>query len=171
MENIKVVAITGTPGTGKTTLAKRIVEKLGMYYLDPNTIIREDPSLVIEHDDGRDTDIIDDERLIKSIVERIKEARETEGKEGLIIDSHLSHYIPKKNIDFCIVLSCDIKELRARLEKRGYNKMKIEENIETETFDEILEEARDEGHYVYNIDTSEKSSEDVLKEAVDIIKS
>ena len=37
---MKVIIISGTPGTGKTTLAKKLAKKLDFEYIDINKIIK-----------------------------------------------------------------------------------------------------------------------------------
>ena len=39
---MKTVVVTGTPGTGKTTIAKKLANKLNFYYVDVNQIISKD---------------------------------------------------------------------------------------------------------------------------------
>lgn len=146
-----IIAISGTPGTGKSTLARKISEKLGYDVLDVNKLLEEDEGLVLEFDRRRDTKVIDTERLNDVLIQKIDETKKA-GK-GLVIDSHLSHMLPKEEVGLCIVLSCDLSVLKERLVERGYNNLKIKENLEAEAFDEILEEARETGHEVLNIKT------------------
>ena len=72
----------------------------------------------------------------------------------MILDSHLSHYLDKKYADLCVVVKCDIAILKKRLEKRGYNKKKIRENLDAEIFYVCLVEAIELGHRVVVVDTS-----------------
>lgn len=146
-----IIAISGTPGTGKTTLAEGLTERLGYHLIDVNAVINEHEELVIENDKERDTKIIDEDGLLKILKEKIEPIKKRE--KGTIIDSHLSHMLDKGTIDVCIVLSCDLNILKKRLEARGYNELKIEENLEAEAFDEILEKAKENGHDVINIRT------------------
>ena len=68
----------------------------------------------------------------------------------------MSHYLPKKYVDLCIVTKCGLKKLKKRLEKRKYNKKKIRENLDCEIFDICLNEAMEKGHKVKIVDTSKK---------------
>ena len=72
----------------------------------------------------------------------------------MIIDSHLSHYLPRKYVDLCIVTKCDIKELNKRLKKKKYNKSKIQENLQAEIFDICLNEAREGKHKIAIVNTT-----------------
>ncbi len=38
---MKVMIVTGTPGTGKTTIAKRMAKKYKAEYIDVNVVIKE----------------------------------------------------------------------------------------------------------------------------------
>ncbi len=149
-----IIAITGTPGAGKSTLAKELAEKTRSTYLDVNELIEAESDFVLEYDELRETKVVDTDKLAMKLKEIIEKHR-SEGK-GLIIDSHLSHHVDKSFIDLCIVLSCDISVLKQRLVERGYSDLKIKENLEAESFDEILEEAREMGHDVLNINSNDQ---------------
>ncbi|VIO93223.1 Hypothetical UPF0101 protein E02H1.6 in chromosome II, putative [Brugia malayi] len=62
---------------------------------------------------------------------------------GYIVDYHGSDFFPERWFDFVFVLRCNNTLLYDRLSARGYNKKKIEENIECEIFGSLLEEAKD----------------------------
>ncbi len=132
------VGITGTPGTGKTSVAKKL-----------------------------DRDIIDLKEFakVKGLGEQKKdfevdvESLKKELPENYWIEGHLAHELP---LDYCIVLRTSPSILRERLEKRDYNDGKISENIEAEAMDLILSQA---SHLkVYEIDTTNKEAEDVAEE-------
>jgi adenylate kinase len=145
------IIVTGTPGTGKTTIAKLIAKKYKLKYIDTNKIIKAN-KLILGYDKKKQTNIVDHKKLAKILVEMIK-------KNGnLVIDGHLSHYIPKKYVNLCIVTKCDIKILKKRLEKRRYSFEKIRENLDCEIFDVILNETIELRHNIYVIDTSDKKS-------------
>jgi len=148
---MKTIIVGGTPGTGKTTLAKRLAKKLNFHYLDVNKII-EKYNISEGYDKKRDTKIIDTKKLNLALTKEIRNFKQS--KEGIIIDSHLSHYLPKKYVDLCIVTKCNLKELENRLKKKKYSKSKIRENLDAEIFDVCLNEAKENGHKVIVIDTT-----------------
>lgn len=144
-----IIAITGTPGTGKTSIAKKLAEEMEYHIIDVNQFIKQHLQLIIERDHARETNIIDEDHLVELLQKHLVE----EHIEDVIIDSHLSHYLPHSLVDICIVLSCDLRILKERLRNRGYNQLKIQENLEAEAFDTILEEAEDEGHTIIHLHT------------------
>jgi len=81
-------------------------------------------------------------------------------KKDTIIDSHITHLLPKKRVDLCIILTCsNLKKLEGRLKERMYSKKKIRENLDAEIFQICLMEAQENGHKVITFDTSKKISQ------------
>ena len=150
---MKIICVTGTPGTGKTTLSKKLAKIMNLYYLDVNKIISK-YKLSERYDRKRKTKVIDTDKLNKKLILEIKNLKYNEKYSGIIIDSHLSHYLPRKYVDFCIVTKCDIKELNKRLKKKKFHQSKIEENLEAEIFDVCLNEAKERKHNVIAADTT-----------------
>jgi adenylate kinase len=145
---MKAIIITGSVATGKTTLAKKLAKEKNLIYIDVTKLIKEN-KLSEGFDKKRDCEIIDIEKLNKVLIDKIKSS-----KKQLIIDSHLSHYLPKKYVEKCIVCKCNLKELKKRLKKRKYSKEKIEENLQAEIFDVCLNEAKEKGHKIIIIETN-----------------
>lgn len=148
---MKTIIVTGTPGTGKSTVARRLAKETGYRYLDVRRFIQT-KNIAEGYDKRRKTHIIDVKKLSNAL---IKELKAREAKEaGFIIDSHLSHYLPRKNVDLCIVAKCGVGELNKRLKRRGYSKRKIEENLQSEIFDICLHDAEERGHKIKIVDTT-----------------
>lgn len=145
-----IVIVSGTPGTGKTTFAKKYAKEHRFKYLDVNKLI-EEKNLIDGFDKERNSKIIDVKKLNKALTEEIKK------QENLVIDSHLSHYIPKKYVDLCFITKCDLKELKKRLKKRRYSEKKIRENMDSEIFDICRQEAIEAGHKVETVYTDLKN--------------
>jgi len=146
---MKVICVSGSVGSGKTTLSKKLSKNLGFKYIDVTKLIKEN-NLSSGYDKENQCEIVDVKKLNKFLVELIKSS-----KENLIIDSHLSHYLSKKNVDVCIVTTCEIGELRERLKKRGYNANKIKDNVEAEIFDTVVIEAKEAKHKLLVVNTTE----------------
>ena len=145
---MEVIIISGSPGTGKTTVAKKLAKEKKYKYINVNNIIKEN-KLNEKYDKERDTNVIDIDKLNKVLIKIIK----TENSPGLVIDSHLSHYLPKKYVDRCTITKCNLKELEKRLHKRGYSKEKVRENLDAEIFDTCRIEALEVGHKVEVVNT------------------
>ncbi|RLG18535.1 kinase [Nanoarchaeota archaeon] len=143
-----MIAITGTPGVGKTMVAKILSRKLGKKLL---TI--DDVGVVIGYDKKRKVKIIDERKL------RVK--------GDVIFESHLSHFAKP---DVCFVLRCDPKVLARRLKKRGYNPEKIKENVEAEAMGMITSEATSLCKKVHEIDTTNKKPAEVVNEIINVLK-
>ena len=143
-----IIIVTGTPCTGKTTIAKKIASLLKFKYIDVNRLIKTN-KIHDKYDKKSDSLIVDIKKLNRILETLIKKS-----KQNLIIDSHLSHYLPNKIINLCIVTKCDIKILKKRLERRGYSKSKVRDNLDAEIFDTCHVEALEFGHKIKVIDTS-----------------
>ena len=136
-----IYALTGTPATGKTSISKNLnKEIIHLSDLYPNS------------SEGRNQNgewIIDLDKLNKLTQEKLR--------DDTIIEGHLSHFID--NIDQIIVLRCDPRELRRRMEMRDYNIEKIEENLEAEAIGLIYSQALEinNGIDVFQHDTTKLS--------------
>ncbi len=133
-ERVHVLAITGSPATGKTALARALAHRLGAAVIDVKALV-ESGDVPSQEDDRRCTRIIDEDVLEQSIHPRLGG-----GREGLtIVDSHLSHRLSLA--DAIVVLRCPPSELLVRYEERGYEHTKMRENLEAEYLGVILDEA------------------------------
>lgn len=138
----KIIIVSGSVATGKTTVAKKLAKKYKAKYIDVNRLIKEN-KLYDSYDKKDKSYVVDIKKLNKFLISLIKKSN-----ESLVIDSHLSHYLPKKYVDLCVVVKCELKKLKKRLEKREYGKKKIKENLEVEIFDVCLTEAKERGHKI-----------------------
>ena len=145
---VKTIIVTGTPGTGKTTLSKELAKALSYSYVDINQIIKK-YNLSEGFDKEKQCDIVDTKKLSRALVRTIKCAT-----KNLVIDGHLSYCIPLEWVDLCIVARCGLKELKKRLEGKGYDESKIRENMDAEIMDVCLVEAKENGHKVLEVNTT-----------------
>jgi len=123
-----IIILTGTPGTGKDTVAKEL-SKRGYRWISTKEII-ENKHLWTGMERG--ARIVHMKNLQKEIKKEIAKAKKK--KENVIIDGHLLCEL-KLDADVCIVLRTDPVILMERLKRRGYPTRKIKENIESELID------------------------------------
>ena len=147
---MKSIVVSGSVGTGKTLVSKKLARKYNLFYFNINDFIKGN-KLYDSYDRKRQTFVVDTRKLIPILINAIKKS-----KRVIIFDSHLSHYIPRKYVKLCIVCKCDLKKLKKRLEKRKYSKDKIRENLDVEIFDVILNEAKEFKHKIKVIDTTKE---------------
>jgi adenylate kinase len=141
------IIVSGTPGTGKTTLSKKLAEKLDFKYVDVNRIIKRF-KLIEGYDEARQTNIVNVLKLNSVLIQFIKQGK------NLLIDSHLSHNLPAKYVDLCIITKCNLKELKKRLERKRWPESKIRENMDAEIFDICYVEAKEQKHRILIVDTT-----------------
>ena len=142
-----VIAITGTPGVGKTKLARKLSLLLREVYIDLNKLALKS-GLARGKDPQRQALVIDEKGLYSAIQPFLK------AKKRVIADSHLAHFLPKKAVFCCVVVHCSLPVLRRRLKARGYSPAKVKENLEAELFGIIQSEAEKLGHRILLVDAS-----------------
>ncbi|BAD84527.1 predicted nucleotide kinase, related to CMP and AMP kinases [Thermococcus kodakarensis KOD1] len=151
-----IIAVTGTPGVGKTTISKLLAEKLGYEYVN----LRD---YALEKGIGEMK-----ENELEIDVDELREAfgRDFKGK-NVVADGHLSHFL---KADLVIVLRANPKLIAERLKERGYGREKLGENVEAELVDVILVEALEENENVIEVDTTGKTPEEVVEEILNLIR-
>jgi adenylate kinase len=131
------ILITGTPGSGKTSLASSLCERSGLTHINVSEYIKE-KGYHAGRDEAFDTLIIDEEsedKLLDDLEVRLENG-------GIVVDFHSSELFPERWFDLVLVLRVDNTVLYDRLLKRGYNTKKITENIECEIMNVVAEEAK-----------------------------
>ncbi|WP_408958603.1 adenylate kinase family protein [Natrinema sp. 74] len=160
------IAVTGTPGTGKTTatelLASRLADRAAdaegddlpaaLEVIHLNRVL-EDEELYTAVDTDRESKIADLDALDEWL----------DGRDDAVIESHLAHHV---DADRVAVLRCRPDDLERRLRERGETEAKARENAESEALDVILSEAVEEHglESVYEIDTTNREPAAVADE-------
>ncbi len=159
-----IITISGTPGCGKSYIAKKIAKiNPQLEYFDLNKYIKINKIYESYDKSAKTYDV--DTKILKSIIEPSFKNEYSKDNileklinktitleeflkiistikfksDGIIIDSHLSHYIKS---DYCIIVKTDITKLNKRLKMRNYSKNKIKDNVESEIFDICGQEAK-----------------------------
>jgi len=164
---MRIIIVTGTPGTGKTTLSEKLAKKLNFHYLDVNNVIKK-YDISEGYDKKRKTKIIDVKKLNKVLIKEMNTYNK-KIKNGVIIDSHLSHYLPKRYVDLCIVTKCDLKGLERRLKKKKYSKDKVKENLDAEIFDVCLNESKENRHKILVVDTTKSVNIEKISNKIGVL--
>jgi|TARA_B100000959_G_scaffold26564_1_gene25689 adenylate kinase len=153
------IALTGTPGTGKSTCA-RLLSPSGYSVISIEELASSAGALdeIDKTDDARPVDI---ELLLKYLEESWKSSPQ----EPVIIDGHLSHHLPT---DAVVVLRCEPETLRTRLEQRDYSEAKIMSNVEWELLGGAWNEKQ--GNSVWmEFNTTDTSAERVVEDILNWI--
>ena len=132
------IALTGTPGTGKTSLSR---------LLDLNTLSINDYYPKISN--GKDVEgnwLVDIDKMNKEI--------NVSNFSNTIFEGHTSHFLD--GLDAVIVLRCHPDILKKRLVSRTYKEEKLRENMEAEALNIISQEAVNEygEKMVFELDTT-----------------
>jgi len=114
VQSVLSIGVIGTPGCGKTTLC----QELSLPTISVRDFAEKHGCLgEIESDGAAEIDV---ETLAKLWVNP---------SELTLVDGHLAHHLP---VDALVVVRCNPKELKKRLEARGYTERKVQDNIEVE---------------------------------------
>ena len=133
MKNGRVVAVCGTPGTGKSTFSKKLTEEEGFTLVDLNEIIEEEG---IYEKDPDGTRAVDQEDL-----RNIFEDRFGGSNEDLAVDGLLSYLLAPDQVTNVVVLRTHPAVLKNRLAESDYSESKVKDNVDSEALSVVLGEA------------------------------
>ena len=119
VEDSGVLAISGTPGVGKTSLCA-VLESAGWKVLSLATLAEEHECL---------EDVDTDDGAAPVDIHRLAEAWAAPSSGRWVVDGHLSHLL---DVDGLVLLRCSPSILTQRLEARGYTSQKVRANVEWE---------------------------------------
>jgi adenylate kinase len=161
------ILISGTPGTGKTTLAKELAKRINHKFIDIGEFATSQ-HLYLKFDSARNTKIIDEPKLAKRLE---KEITANDGK--VVASSHYAEIVNPKLVEKVIILRAHPDELRRRLGQRGWSTEKIQENLEAEILGVCSSNAlaRYGKERVYEIDTTKILPDETLRVALNIVES
>lgn len=148
------IALTGTPGTGKTTVSRRLSARWD---------VREVGELARELGAGRR-----EGRLVQVDLGKLRLALDREpGRRPDVLVGHLAHLLP---VDGIVVLRCHPLELRRRLTRaRRGRPADRQSNYVAEAVDVVLQEALEQGAPVWEVDTSHRNPRAVARRVARIL--
>ena len=145
----KLIVITGTPGSGKSTFAVSLSKKLGFDRLE---VCKYYKKISVKYDRSKKCYDIDMKKFKALVARKLRES-----ERGLIVDSHIAHLLPSEMVNLCVVMVCsNLKKLEKRLVERKYSVRKVRENIDSEIFQVCLHESKEKGHNVLVIDSGKR---------------
>jgi adenylate kinase len=127
------VALTGTPGTGKTAVA-RALDRRGLCVLSVNEEAAR-AGLLTARDSRRGSFEVDVRALDRAVALRL---RHLKGAGPVILEGHLAHLL---SVERAVVLRCPPDVLARRLRRRGWSERKVRENACAEAVGVIVTEA------------------------------
>jgi len=149
------IALTGTPGTGKTAVAREL-RLIGESVIGLNALARRQRFLGRPDRQRRTTEVRLD--LLGRFLDR-----ELEDEGRFFLEGHIAHLL---TVDFAVVLRCSPPILRKRLARRRYPAKKVLENSLAEALDAITVEAvvRLGKRRVFELDTTRRSAASIAAE-------
>lgn len=155
------ILITGTPGTGKSSVAKEICGRKGWALLSLKDIAEKHGCITGK--EGR-------ERIVDVLKLRAATIRELKGKEDAAVEGHLGCEFPL-SVDFVFILRTHPSELKKRMRRRKYPTIKIEENLMAEMLDYCSQVSA--GHYkvpILEVDTTKRAAKETAKRIISFLE-
>ena len=163
----RVILITGTPRTGKTSTSHLLASKLDALYINLTDLAKQE-KLTLGKDKKRNTTIIDQKAMKQKLTTTIKNSQ----KNNIIIDGHYaSNVISKKLASHVFILRRNPIELRKIMEQTGFTKDKLWENLASEILDVCLFDAINAygQEKACEIDATGKSTEKTVSEILEVL--
>ena len=159
-----VFLVLGTPGVGKSRLARSLGRQLGLEVIELGRLVKEEK--LYKRFDIRTKSYEIDEKRVRHYLQN------NTSKRGVVIATHsVGKTVASKRVRLAIVLRLDPVSLYRRLRARGWTGQKAWENVESEIVDVCLEEAvRLFGiAKVVEIDTTKLTPSNVLSKALEAV--
>jgi adenylate kinase len=165
----RIIIVAGTPGVGKTVLAKLLAEKTHSDYLNLGDLVRRE-KLYSRYDRSSQSYIIDEKRLRSSLDRFFK----NHSRRSSVLETHwLGRFMPKRPGMVAVVVRLNPVILARRLKTRSWTRRKIWENVEAELIDlSFYESLKFLGRRrVCQIDGSRRNPSLLVNEVLELIAS
>ncbi len=163
----RVIVVTGTPGVGKTTLSTLLSERIGALHLDLAKIIKQ-KGLILGVDEERNSMIADIVRLSERVKDLISET-----STDVVVEGHYAQdVVPSDLATLIFALRRDPDSLTIELERRGFERHKVMENVAAEVLGVCVSEALSiyGPERIHEIDMSNITLNDALEEALLVLQ-
>lgn len=136
---VRRILISGTPGTGKSTLCAALARHFeAAKVFSVSDAVKADRALQDSYDDKMEAFV-----MRESSVRRAVRAQLNATDQIVLVECHSPGIFRRRMFDMVVVLTADTAPLFDRLTERGYAAEKREENITAEIMQVCLEEAVD----------------------------
>lgn len=156
-----VVALTGVPGSGKTTLADALARR-GIPVVDLNAFARA-RGLLGKKDAKRDAFEVD----LDELAEQLADALSSLDDPSVVVEGHFAH---EMDVDAIVLLRCDPRVLYERLKARGYGEEKVRENVEAEALDVLAAEVLGTELPAVELDVTGSSVDDAARRVSELVE-
>jgi len=165
----KIILLSGTPGTGKTSVARELFSQFHYQFISAGQVVLEE-NLYGAEDVARDTKVVDSDKFNAFFAHKLETL-----SEDLIFECHYADMLDHPQISLGIILRCHPTVLETRLKSRGYSDQKLRENGEAELLGAsssyMLEKQNlVEGNTLFEIDTTHLSIMDIANCIHEIIQ-
>ena len=163
---MSTILIGGTPGTGKTMVAKVLGSRLSVDVISLGDLA-DKSGCISAQDKARDTGIINEDCLVDALVDLVEDK-----SKSYVIEGHYIDLVPSSAVQWVFILRTHPETLQERLSKRDYKDEKVSENVEAEVLGVCQLDALDAfgEERVLEIDTTKLSAPETATKIEQMIK-